>query len=73
MRPIAHPMHESVLYRIDVTILDVTRIIRFISDQMLPEPALPDAALTARTPHPAQAFVLGNRASESGLDETPAR
>jgi hypothetical protein len=45
--PIAQACDEAVLERIDITILDVARVIRFVTYQMFPEPALPDAALVA--------------------------
>jgi len=41
IRPIAHPRNEAMLERIDVAVFDVTRIIRLVADQVLPEPALP--------------------------------
>jgi hypothetical protein len=48
MRPIAHTCDESVLERLDVAIFDMTRVIGLVTDQMLPESALPDAALVVR-------------------------
>jgi hypothetical protein len=41
MRPIPHAMNQRVFNRIDVTVLDVVGIVRFISDQMFPKAPLP--------------------------------
>jgi hypothetical protein len=46
--PIAYARNELVLHRIDATIFDMARMIGLVADQMLPESALPDAALIAR-------------------------
>jgi hypothetical protein len=43
VRPIAHTRDETVLERIDITILDVARVVGFVTYQVLPEPALPNA------------------------------
>ena len=50
VRPIAHPRDQSMLERIDGAILDMTHIIGFIANLMLPEPGLPDAAFAAAAP-----------------------
>lgn len=42
--PILWSLHQSMLHRIDPTILQMRRIIRLIPNVMLPEPALPYAA-----------------------------
>jgi hypothetical protein len=48
IRPILHAPNQPVLDRIDVAILDVTRVVRIVPDQMFPEPPLPNPTLTAR-------------------------
>lgn len=48
MRPIAYTCDEAVLEGVNPAILDVARIVDIVSDQVLPETALPDAALVAR-------------------------
>ena len=60
IRPIAHPRNEAMLERIDVAVFDVTRIIRLVTDQMLPESALPDAAFVASNPNGTAPFLLGS-------------
>jgi hypothetical protein len=42
---------ESVLDRIDVTIVDVARAILVVANEMFPKSSLPDASLTARLAH----------------------
>ena len=71
MRPIPDPAHKPMLDGIDVTILHITRIVRVVSDQMFPEPALPDAALAARLPNRAAPLLLRTRFREARLDEAP--
>ena len=73
IRPIAHTCDEAVLERIDITILDVARVIRFVAYQMFPEPALPDAALVACYANRATSFLLRQRPCEAVLDQSPAR
>jgi hypothetical protein len=51
--------HERVLDRIDVTVLDVTRVICVVSNQVLPKTPLPNSALAAGTPYSAQLLPLG--------------
>ena len=47
IRPILNSADQAVLHRIDHAIFDVARVVGLIPDQVLPEPALPDAAFTA--------------------------
>ena len=44
MRPIRHAGHKTVLDRIDVDVIDMTRMIGVVADEMLPIAALPYAA-----------------------------
>jgi hypothetical protein len=60
VRPIAYARDETVLERVDIAILDVARVVGFITYQVLPEPALPDAALVACHANCAAGFLLGN-------------
>ena len=73
VRPIAHARDETVLERVDVTILDVARVVGFVTYQVLPEPALPDAALVTRYANCIESFLLGQRPCEAVLDQPPAR
>ena len=58
---------------VDVTVLDVTRVIRFVSDEVLPKTALPNSPFTAGLPHGAQPFALWNRFGEPRLDLAPSQ
>src|SRR5882757_10126950 len=69
MRPVAHTADEAVLDRIDMTILDVACIIGLVADQMLPEPALPDAALIPGGTNGAEPLALRRRPRETTLDQ----
>ena len=73
MRPIAHAGDETVLDRIDVAILDVAAEIFIVADEMLPEPALPDAAFAARDADRAARLGLRNGLGEGDLDQPPAQ
>jgi len=73
VRPIAHARDEAVLERVDITILDVARVVGFVTYQVLPEPALPDAALVTRYANCVESFLLRQRPCETVLDQPPAR
>lgn len=73
MRPIADTGYQAVLDRIDVTILDVAAEILIITDQMFPEPTLPDGTFAARDADPAPPLGLGNSLGEVDLDQPPAQ
>ena len=62
IRPIAYPRNEAMLERIDVAVFDLTRIIRLVADQVLPESALPDAAFVAGNTNGAEPLLLRQRA-----------
>ena len=72
MRPIAHARDEAMLERIDMAVFDMARIIGFVADQMLPEPALPDAAFVAGDANGAEPLPLRQRPCEPALDQPPA-
>ena len=73
VRPIAHARDEAVLERIDVAIFDMARIVGLVADQVLPEPALPDAAFVARDADSTEPFLFRKRSRESSLYQSPAR
>jgi hypothetical protein len=50
-----------MLERIDVAIFDIAGVISFVTDQMLPESPLPDAAFVACDPNGAEPFPLRQR------------
>ena len=72
MRPIAHLCHQTVFHRIDITIFDMATVVSFVTDQMLPESPLPDAALAACDPNRTEPFPLRQRPRKMALDEPPA-
>jgi len=72
MRPVLHAGDESVLHRIDVTVLDMPSVIGFVANEMLPEPSLPDATLTARQANRAQSLLFRQRLRETSLDQAPS-
>jgi len=47
-----------MLHRIDVAVFDVPRVVRFVTDEMLTEAALPDAALVTRDTNSTEPFRL---------------
>ena len=51
VRPIFNPLHVTVFERIDVTIINVIRVITVIANHMLPKPTLPQTAFTACDTH----------------------
>ncbi len=61
-----------MLDRVDHAILDVARVVGLIADQMLPEPALPDAAFAAPGTDGAQALLPRQRFGEMRLDQPSA-
>lgn len=46
MRPIVHLSHQTVLYRIEISIKNMMLQIRIITDFMLPKPPLPNTRFT---------------------------
>lgn len=72
MRPVAHPRDQAMFERVDIAIFDMAHVISLVADQVLPETALPDAALVAREANGAAPLLLGQRLDEPGLDQSPA-
>ena len=72
MRPIVNPRNQAVLQRINVAILDMTGEIGFISDQVFPEPGLPDATLITSRLDAGKLFTFGQRFCKSTFDQPPA-
>src|SRR5690348_7459989 len=73
MGPIAHAGDQPMLEWIDTAIFEMARVIGFVADQVLPEAALPDAALVARNANGAALLVFRKRLLEPALDQSPAR
>ena len=48
MGPIAHALHQRMLDRIEMNVIDVPRKISFVADGVLPEPPLPKRQTTVR-------------------------
>jgi hypothetical protein len=55
MRPIRNPRDVSMLYRIEMNVIDVTFKIRVVTNGVLPVAALPDAFFSFRN------FTRGSR------------
>jgi len=72
IRPVAHARDEAVLERADVAIFDVAGVVGLVTDQMLPEPALPDAAFVPRRTDNAQPLIRWECFGKSRLDQPPA-
>ena len=72
MRPIAHARDEAVLERIDIAVFDVARIISLVTNQVLPEPPLPNAAFVARNANGTALLPLWQCPRETALDQPPA-
>ena len=68
MRPIPNGGNQAVLERIDVAIFDVTRVVGFVTDQVLPEAALPDAAIATRQANGAEPLLLRQSLGNTGTD-----
>src|SRR5262245_41955661 len=73
MRPVSHATDKTVPERINVAIFDMAGVVRVVADQVLPKPALPNAALVARLAHPAQMLASGDRAREARFDQPPSQ
>ena len=58
--------------RVEVDVIDVGREILVVADRMLPEPALPDAALAAPQPYLRAPLASGQATGENRLDQAPA-
>lgn len=67
--PVSNAAHQPVLDGIDVAILNMTSVVGFVTDQMLPKTTLPNAAFLARFVRRAASFIHGQRLSEASLDQ----
>ncbi|KIU45223.1 hypothetical protein QU42_14535 [Bradyrhizobium sp. UASWS1016] len=72
MWPIAYPCDMPMLQRINVAVLNMTRVIGLVAYQVFPEPTLPDSAFVARDTNVAELFVLWKHSCETVLDQPPA-
>jgi hypothetical protein len=72
VRPIPDAADQPMLDRIDVATFDMTGVIRLVTDQMFPEPALPDAAFVSLDPDMAEPFPFRKRLHKAALDQSPA-
>ena len=59
MRPVGDSRHQAMLHRIDMDVIDVIVEVAFVSDQMLPVAALPDAAF--RFPDTRNRYMFSGR------------
>jgi hypothetical protein len=73
MWPIAYAAHQTVLHRIDMTILDVSAEILLVADQMFPKSTLPDAPFATLPPNLAAPLGLGNGLSEADFYQPPTQ
>ena len=70
--PIGGSLDEAVFHRVVVDIVDVVAVVGVVADQVLPIPALPDAALATSLTYGRSMFSDGNLLAESFLDPPPA-
>ena len=71
-RPVAYPVDEPVLDRIDMNIVDMPGEIDFVANSVLPISALPDAPFTFGRTALGYPFVSRQTARKGGLDQLPA-
>ena len=69
MRPIADSLHQAVLDRIVITIIDVVAEIVVVADIVFPKPALLDATLAFVLSYGAHPLGFRQRLGEAVLDE----
>ena len=72
VRPVAHASHQAVLEWIVPAIFNMTCVVGFISDQVLPEPVLPDASLVALDLNYAAWLVFRERLRKPTFYQAPA-
>ena len=72
MRPIADALDQAVLHWIDVAIFDMAGVVRFVPDQMFPEPSLPYPAFVASDPNGTEPFQFRQRSRKAALNKPPA-
>ena len=71
MRPILDAADQTMLYWIDVAVFDMAGEVSLVTDQVLPEAPLPDAAFVAREPDGADAFLLRQFPCKTIFDQAP--
>ena len=72
MRPVSYPLHQSVLHRIEVDIIDVPLEVLLIAQCVLPVASLPNAALAFGDPAGRNLFAGGESTREGRFDQAPA-
>ena len=70
MRPVSYPLHQSVLHRIEVDIIDVPLEVLLIAQCVLA--SLPNAALAFGDPAGRNLFAGGESTREGRFDQPPA-
>jgi hypothetical protein len=73
MWPIVYATHQTVLYRIDITILDVPAEILLVAYQMFPKPTLPDAPFATLQADIATPLGLGNGLNKADFYQPPTQ
>jgi hypothetical protein len=71
--PIGNAGDVSVLYRVVVDVIEVTRKVVLATNGMLPEAPLPNPALALAHAPSRKPLPLGNSCGKAGLDVVPAR
>jgi hypothetical protein len=72
MRPIPHSFYPAMLNGIEMNVIDMIAKIRFVSDRVLPKPALPNSPLVTFAPIVADALHLRQGMRKLCLDPFPA-
>ena len=71
--PLCHPLHVPVLYGIEVDVVDVSGIVCLVSNAVLPESPLPDAAFASFAPDRAFFLAAHEVVRERAFHDVPAR
>ena len=71
-RPIAHPLDQAMLERIDMHIIHVRRKILVVANQMLPIAPLPNPTFAATQPCRRAPLLSRQRFGESDFNQSPA-
>jgi hypothetical protein len=72
MRPIPNPRHKSVLDRVDMNVVDMTREIVVITNSVFPITSLPDPALSFGSTALGNLFTRAEASREGRFDQPPA-
>src|SRR3989344_590888 len=67
--PIRHPLHQTVLHRVDVYVVHMCPVIGFVFNQMFPEATLPEAPFPAPPAHCGEPFRPWKGFGETGFDQ----